>query len=110
MILEKIGAGRGTGKTTYLVERVQEAQDEGADLVVVVVLDIREGERWAKWVLDWEIDPSRFMVVSIHNAYERLAGQTVNAMFLDNADLMPYHLVNELSLHYLIDVATYSTG
>lgn len=110
MIREKIQTGRGAGKTTYLVERVQEAQDDGADLVVVVTLNAREGDRWAQYVLDWEIDPSRFMVVSIHNAHEVLTGYTQPVIFVDNADLMPHDLVTELDRYHVIDVATYSTG
>lgn len=111
MTRERICLPRQAGKTTYLVERVQQAQDDGADLVAVVTCDEREATRWAKNVLEWEIDPSRFIVFSARQIEYGSRGLRVDYLFVDNADMLPPGLnlkEIEWSFAHGIDVVTFT--
>lgn len=109
MIREMIYLPRQAGKTTYLVERVQQAQDEGAEMVAVVTHTAREAQRWADHVMDWEIDPSRFVVFSAGSVTQTgaLRGWKFDLVLVDNLDLMTDDQVAELDLYpHGIGVAT----
>ena len=105
MILETVITGRGWGKTHYLIQRIQEAQDAGAELVAVVTHNEREAKRWADHVVEWEIDPSRFIVFTAQSALQGGGrGWEVDHLYVDNADLMTEDLLQEIQFCFAHDI------
>lgn len=93
---EFISLPRQSGKTTYLIERVQEAQDDGAEMVMVVTSSSREARRWERHLLDWEIDPSRIRVFNANRLETVREFAAADRVFVDNIDLFTNSQIYEL--------------
>jgi hypothetical protein len=77
---------RQGGKTQALAKYVTELQDEGADLVAVLVPNMQQAEDWTRrLVREFEIDPSRFMLLTPLSAYQS-RGYRFKFAGVDNAD------------------------
>lgn len=92
---EYFQAGRGAGKTYYLAQKAAEAQDAGADLCVVVVHNSAQVDYWYDLLWTVGIDPSRFMILLPGQA-NKVPGQTVTFVGVDNADLMDPEILGRI--------------
>lgn len=104
MKFEFLQLPRQGGKTHYLAERVAELQDEGHDLVAVIIHSVSAVDVWYDLLFSVGIDPSRFMLINATN--DGVKGTRFALAGFDNADLVD----NPLETCYaLIPCATNDT-
>lgn len=83
--------GRQTGRSTTVCRRVAELQDEGIDLVVIVVPSVRHLNHLFPLLWKADVDWSRVMLFSAQSRPSRLRGyrSQTTRIIIDDEDLIP---------------------